>query len=273
MDLTLGARRWSAWRRPALPSRFPYELVEAALIVLLAVQCARLVWAVAAPLGPIGNWSMGTGAGDANAAATLARFDPFFRLAPVAGTAVVTSAPVKLFGVRLDQATGRGSAIIATPDGVQSSFAVGDAIMPGLILKAVMIDHVTIDRGGVTEQLFLDQSVAAPVAQTGAAPSLGAPPALVAAPDIPALRAGIAFAPRLESGQVTGFVVSPGGTGEVFRAIGFLPGDVVTAVNGRSIKTAQEASDALASVSPGSTVQFGVERSGKNTTISARTGQ
>lgn len=269
MDLTLGARRWSAWRRPALPSRFPYELVEAALIVLLAIQCARLVWAAFAPLGPIGNWSMATAATDATA---LARFDPFFRLAPVTGPAVVTSAPVKLFGVRLDQATGRGSAIIATPDGVQSSFAVGDAIMPGLILKAVMLDHVTIDRGGLVEQLFLDQSVAAPVAQPGAAPPAGAMPSPVVAPNVAALRAGINFAPRLESGQVTGFVVSPGGAGDVFRAIGFLPGDVVTAINGRSVKTAQEASDALASVSPGSTIQFGVERSGKNTTISARTG-
>lgn len=269
MNLTLGASRWAVLRRPALPSAFPYAWLEAALIILLAVQCARLVWAATAPLGPIGNWS--TGAEGATANTVLTRFDPFFRLAPVAGTAVVTSAPVKLFGVRVDQATGRGSAIIALPDGMQSSYAVGDEIMPGLILKGVMIDHVTIERGGAVEQLYLDQSVAAPAIQPGATEVAG--PVAASAPNAAALRAGLSFAPRLESGAVTGFVVSAGGTGDVFRAIGFLPGDVVTAINGRSVKTVQEATEAIAGLAPNMAVQFGIERGGKMTTVNTRIGQ
>src|SRR3546814_6656978 len=41
---------------------------------------------------------------------------------------------------------------------MQSSFAVGDAILPGVVLKAVAFDHVSIDRGGAEEQIFIDQS-------------------------------------------------------------------------------------------------------------------
>jgi general secretion pathway protein C len=270
MDLARGAPRWGDWRGFAFPSRFPYAAVEAVLIALLAIQCARLVWAAAEPLGPLGNWTAGRLDGGAADAAVLARFDPFFRLASASGAAVVTSAPVKLFGVRLDQATGRGSAIIATPDGVQSSYAIGDEIMPGLVLKAVMLDHVSIERGGVIEQLYLDQSVAAPVAQPGMAP-LSAPSA-TGAPSAAALRAAVSFAPRLESGVVTGFVVSPAGGGDVFRAIGFLPGDVVTTINGRTFRSVQEAGEALGGVAPNAIVQFGVERGGKITTINTRIG-
>lgn len=279
MKLTLGASRWAALRRPIIarqfwPTSIPYGLIEALLIVLLAVQAARLIWAAATPFGPIGNWTAGVPAPVATDVSLLARFDPFFRLAPAAGPAVVTSAPVKLFGVRLDQATGRGSAIIATADGVQASFAVGDEIMPGMILKAVMLDHVTIERGGVAEQLYLDQSVAASVATPGAPPPAGGvPPPTGGVPTVSALRAGIGFAPRVESGTITGFVVSPNGSGDIFRAVGFMPGDVVTTINGRGFRSVQEAAEALGALPQGSQVQFGIERGGTNTTITTRIGQ
>ena len=80
---------------------------------------------------------------------------------------MVTSLNLKLYGVREDRATGRGSAIIALPDGRQLSFAVGEEIMPGVTLTAVGFDNVTISRGGTAEQIFLDQS---PPAQTVGAP-------------------------------------------------------------------------------------------------------
>ena len=73
---------------------------------------------------------------------------------------VVTALNIQLFGTREDRATGRGSAIIATPDGRQTSFLVGEEIMPGVMLTGVGFDHVTITRGGVAEQLFIDQSPA-----------------------------------------------------------------------------------------------------------------
>ncbi len=252
---------------PRILVRFPYVWVETALLALLAVLCAHLFWAVFTPLGPIGRWTAG---GRIIAADTtlFSRFDPFFRLGAPSGATVVTSLPVKLFGVRLDEATGRGSAIIATPDGVQSSFAVGDEIMPGIILKTVAFDNVTIERGGVAEQLFLDQSVAAPVAQSGAAAAPGAGGGVTAA----MLRDAIGFAPRLENGAVTGFVVSPRGAGDVFRNIGFQPGDIVTSINGAGFRSPEEAIRALGAVPPNAMATFAVERSGKIVMLSTKVG-
>lgn len=130
------------------------------LLAVVAVQSARLLWALVTPAGPIGKLS----ASAANKVLVLGDFDPFFRLAAPAASSSVTSLPLKLFGTRRDSATGQGSAIIATPDGVQSSFAIGEMIMPGVTLAAVANDEVTIDRGGAKEKLFLDQSIPAPVA-------------------------------------------------------------------------------------------------------------
>jgi general secretion pathway protein C len=63
-----------------------------------------------------------------------------------------------LLGTRVDAASGRGSAILATPDGQQKSVGVGEEIMPGVRLAAVEFESVTLDRGGAREQLYIDQS-------------------------------------------------------------------------------------------------------------------
>ena len=259
---------WRAGVARRLPRAFPYSWVQGVLIVLLAVQFARIFWAAFTPLGPVGTPASGPRTVGGNIAA-LTTFDPFFRVSGATGATIVTSLPVKLFGVRVNQATGGGSAIIATPDGVQQSFAVGDEIMPGIRLKAVAQDNVTIDRGGTSEQLFLDQSVPAPVAAVSAP---GAPPAVVP-PVAASLSANIAFAPRLEKGAVTGFVVSPKGSGEAFRAAGFQAGDIVTQINGAGFRSVQEAADALAKVPANTLVTFSVERGDKVVTLSARAGQ
>lgn len=141
-----------------------YRFLEVVLIVFLAVQTARILWLLVTPLTPLGevrNPPLETAANP--------DFDPFFRLNAQPQGAVVTSLALKLYGTRVDEAMGGGSAIIETPDGVQSSFLVGEEIVPGVKLKSVNYDGVTIERNGAPEQLFLDQSVAAPVAQPGAA--------------------------------------------------------------------------------------------------------
>ena len=137
--------------------------------MLIAVQAARLFWMLVSPVGPVGDWrpeSRLAAPGDA----ALANFDPFFRLQAAGGPAVVTSLNLKLHGIREDRASGRGSAIIALPDGRQLSFAVGEEIMPGVILTAVAFDNVTISRNGAMEQIFLDQSPAAETAGAATAP-------------------------------------------------------------------------------------------------------
>jgi general secretion pathway protein C len=163
-----------------LPRTNVYSIVELVLLLLLAVQAARLVYTFVTPVGPIGAWQPpGAGRSAPLLSADLAAFDPFFRLVPASGApAVVTSLSLQLFGVREDRATGRGSAIISTPDGVQRSYLVGEEIMPGVTLAAVGFDNVTISRGGAREQLFLDQSDP----RGNNAPTVPAPSAITVSP-------------------------------------------------------------------------------------------
>lgn len=276
MQLTLG--RWRA--RPDAPyaRRFPYRGIEVALVIVLAIQCVRLGMIAFAPLEPIAPSQISRPA-PADNASVLKTFDPFFRFSGQSGVAVVTSLPLKLFGVRVDQATGMGSAIIATPDGVQQSFAVSDEIMPGVRLKSVARDNVTLDRNGSLEQLYLDQSVPAPVALSAmqaeakaVAGSHGPPPASETI-SLAALKSGTGFVPRLDQGHVTGFAVGPRGTGDVFRAAGFMAGDVLTQINGVILESGPSAAKAVANISPGTQASFTVERAGRTVTLFAQVGQ
>jgi general secretion pathway protein C len=247
--------------RARLPRLTAYSWAELLLLVLIAMQCARLVWLLAAPVGPVGDWKAISSAVTPQDPSLLARFDPFFRLDAAAGPAVVTSLNLKLYGVREDRATGHGSAIIALPDGRQMSFAVGEEVMPGVTLTAVGFDNVTISRNGAAEQIFLDQSGpaqavgapdAAPVPQA-AAPQVGpaAPIPVVTVPSAPPPPAAVPgrpinFTPRTSNGRITGLVVTPGSDGgRAFAAAGFAPGDVIVAINGQRISSLEQARTAV----------------------------
>ncbi len=225
-----------------LPRPTVYSAAELALLTLIAIQAARLFWIVATPVGPVGDWKAVSALAMPADGAALAGFDPFFRLAGGAGPAVVTSLNLKLHGVREDRATGRGSAIIALPDGRQMSFAVGEEVVPGVVLTAVGFDNVTISRGGAPEQIFLDQS---PPAQNVGGPETGAPPGppgqAGSAPAPAQPGEPINFQPRLAGGRVTGVIVSPGASADAFRAAGFVQGDVIVAVNGQRVSSMEQA--------------------------------
>ena len=256
-----------------LPRFTALSALELILLVLIAVQAARLFWTLVTPVGPVGDWrppaALPAPAGDS----VLAEFDPFFRLS-AGGPAVVTSLNLRLFGVREDRATGRGSAIIALPDGTQRSFAVGEEIMPGVTLAQVGFDNVTINRSGTPEQIFLDQSEAAPQpnAQAGGqtAPMVTAAPgqAVPAAPAAPAAPP-IRLQPRMSGGQMDGLSVGPGGDGgQAFRAAGFQPGDVIVSVNGRRVSSLDEARALIRAA--GGTVNILVDRGGRAVSMRVR---
>ncbi|MBU1258672.1 MAG: PDZ domain-containing protein [Alphaproteobacteria bacterium] len=242
-------------------------LLEKGLIALLALQLVRLAWVVVTPVGSFGPWE-GRQAQllpPAARQALFASFDPFFRSgAPqTAGKGVVTSLALTLYGIRLNEGSGLGSAIIAAPDGVQNSFAVGDEILPGVVLKSVSFDHVTIDRGGAEEQIFLDQSAPVPTAapeggEAPASPPASPPPSsppATAGPTADSLKRDIAFAPRMQNGRVTGLVVSAKGPG--FASAGFRPGDIISQINGQPVGDLQSVQNQIA---PGARLSLTVER-------------
>ena len=256
-----------------LPQYSVYTIAEILLLTLLAIQLARLVWAVAAPVSPLGEWRLPDRiAGAVSGKAELFRsFDPFFRLQD-SGTAVVTSLQLTLFGTRIDEVNGRGSAIIAGPDGVQNSFAVGDEVMPGVILKTVAFDSVTIDRGGTVEQIFLDQSIPAPPAaelggpkgMMGPGGALGGAPAASKGPGQPVtadqMQTSIQYLPRTENGKVTGLALRPAGDPGIFLNAGFRDGDILVAINGQRIASPDDAQRLAAQLKPGTNVSVNVER-------------
>lgn len=241
MRLKLDGRTAALLRR--LPVLNVYSMAEIALLALLASQVARLLWAIATPVGAIGDWRPAGPALAGSPFEIVTGFDPFFRLGGQQGATVVTPLQLTLFGTRMDEASGRGAAIVAGPDGVQQSVAVGAEIVPGVRLKSVAFDHVAIDRGGAEETLYLDQSggavpavPGAPAAATVGASASSSPVASAAGSAVgDQIRRDIAFTPRLDSGRISGLIVHPSGTGTLFRQANLRDGDIVTSIGGRPV--------------------------------------
>lgn len=127
-------------------------VAELAGWTLAGLVAARLIWAALTPAGPLGTPQVAQPSGP-----VVVAVDPFFPAGPAAADAV-SGLDLVLLGTRVDAASGRGSAIIAAPDGSQKSVGVGEEIMPGVRLAAVEFESVTLDRGGAREQLYIDQS-------------------------------------------------------------------------------------------------------------------
>ena len=163
-----------------------------------------------------------------------------------------------------DEATGRGSAILAGADGVQRSIAVGEDIQPGVVLKAVAFDHVTIARGGAEEDLFIVQGDATPASPEALASGVsGAPPApppASAGIAIGQLRSELGFIPRIDAGRLSGLVVRAQGTGAAFRQAGLKEGDVITSIGGRPVTGAGDLDRVSADFAKGGNIPITVER-------------
>lgn len=266
MRLVLDPRARSLLRR--LPRITVYSALEIVLLAVLAIQCARLAWAVVTPVGPLGDWRPAGVSVPGAPGEILRGFDPFFRLSGGdAEPSTVTPLQLTLFGTRIDGAMGGGSAIIAGPDGVQKSIGVGQEIVPGATLKAVAFDHITIDRGGAAEDLFIVQGDpgSAPPSPPAEGTGAGAPPPLAppgTGVTITQLRADTGFIPRIDAGRVTGLVVRPQGAGAVFRQAGFREGDVVTAINGKPVTSAGDLEQLGPQLANGGTLSVTVERGG-----------
>jgi hypothetical protein len=151
----------------------------AALAALIAYQCATLYNVIVTPLD--GRPERTVRPTHLQPATSLTSFDPFFTAA-VASAAPIAATDLTLHGFRQNRETGGGSAIISHSDGTQSSFGIGEEIAPGIVLKKVGFDHVTITRHGSDERLAFKAfastgSAATPTARTVRSPYTPAPAA------------------------------------------------------------------------------------------------
>jgi general secretion pathway protein C len=243
------------------------RLILGALAIFTAVQTARLFWILLTPVGPVNDWR----APSVNIVPQSARmalfagFDPFFRNDAAAdSTQNVTSLSLTLFGVRTNESSGGGSAIIAGEDGVQTSYAIGEEVAPGVTLDSVAFDHVILSRGGVKESLYLDQSVPAETVSPPASGTSATPPAPGGGLNAETLQKSIGFAPRNEGGRVTGLVLQARDDGTMLRLAGFQAGDIVVGVNGRPVSSA---ADIASQIRPGARLSVEVERGGAKVPI------
>ena len=252
-----------------------YDAMRYLLIALLLVQFVRLIWMILTPVSPVGDWRAGQvqTIPVTERVALFTSFDPFDRSAAGTGEAAVTSLDLTLYGLRMNEASGQGSAILASSDGIQRSFVVGQEIIAGVTLAAVNFDHVILDRGGIRENLYIDQSVPAetvgitpPVLSgTTALPVTGtaSPPQLTAEN----IAAAIGFSPRSENGRVTGFAVSSNGDPALFNAAGFRTGDIINKINGRDVTSQRDIDNLRDQIRPGARLSVMVERGAESIPI------
>lgn len=135
-----------------LPGRRIILALEVVLVIGLAAQAARLVWTFAAPVSAVSTPAKSPR--PPVDLSVLARFDAFGVARGAGGSAIEG---FRLFGVRTG-GVGGGSAIIAGPDGVQKSYAVGEAVADGVTLASVAADHVELSRGGARVTLSFPES-------------------------------------------------------------------------------------------------------------------
>ena len=257
-------------------------VVEITLALVLAVQLGRLVWIVAEPQ----NAATGTTTASAPARpvdfSVFQRFDAFFRTgaqSSLAEASAAGSGQMRLYGLRSDGAGG-GSAIIGLADGRQVSVGVGEEVEPGLVLRGVGPDYVTLARGtSLSRLIFSDVPVGAatvpppPPGPQTVTPT-PAPAAAVGSNVDPArLIAQAGLRPRMRGARLDGFTVSGSGDPAVLRASGLQAGDVILAVNGQPLDSLEQISALRGRLANSSVAEIRYERNGQVQTATIGTGR
>lgn len=261
-------------------------MAEAMLIVLILAQSARLALILIS--SPAEAFAQPASRPAVDIAA-LGRVDAFFRSGSRSSLAEMTAAgsdQIRLFGVRAGTAGG-GSAIVGLADGRQLSVGVGEEIEPGLVLRSVAEDHVTVARGASVARIDFGEvpQAAAPPPPPPSQPQVVTPPASPQASGPPArtvqapvvdpqrLIGQASLRPRMKGMSVSGFTVSAAGDGAALRAAGLRSGDVILAVNGVELNGMGALSSLKAELADAASVEIRFERDGRVQTTTIRTGR
>jgi general secretion pathway protein C len=237
----------------------PLAVLEYLLLALLAIQTVRLLWTFVTPAGALGLLVAEPPHPKADFT-ILSRFDPFFRGLDGGPASAASSGSYSLFGVRAG-ADGRGSAILAGPDGQQRSYGVGEAIAPGLLLTWVGRDYVLLSHAGKPIRIAFatrPDAVSLPIS-TSSVPVQGGsitPKTFLSENS---------FMPRMQGGQVLGYAISPRRSSRALQQAGLEPGDIIRTINGAALSRNrfEEIESEFAGTSQ---VEFTIERGGKTLT-------
>lgn len=255
--------------------------VEVLLALLLVVQLCRLVWIVAEPAAaPTATPATASAAVPVDYS-VFQRFDAFFRTggqSSLAQASAAGSGQMRLYGLRSDGAGG-GSAIIGLADGRQVSVGVGEEVEPGLVLRGVGPDHVTLARGSsVSRLIFSDVPLGvAPVPPPPPGPQTVTPTpaaaAVAASVDPARLMTQAGLRPRMRGARLDGVIVSGAGDPAVLRAAGLQAGDVILAVNGQPLDSLEGIAALRGQLANSSGAELRYERDGVTQTSTIGTGR
>lgn len=272
--------------RDALAAR-PERLrqgVELALAAALIAQLAQLGWTVARPaLSAEAGTNAAPVVNNAADPAVFQRFDAFFRTggqSSLAEASAAGSGQMRLYGLRSDGAGG-GSAIIGMADGRQVSIAVGEEVEPGLVLRGVGPDHVTLARGVSLSRLEFSEiplGVAPPPPPPPGPQTVTPTPAAQTAPaaatvDPARLMTQAGLRPRMRGLRMDGFTVSGSGDAALLRAAGLEAGDVILAVNGQPLDSLERIAALRSQLANSTGAELRIERDGQVQTSTIGSGR
>lgn len=225
---------------------------------------------------------------------SLARWHLFGNaLAPADSRTPVANAPetaldLTLVGVLAETDPGKGIAMIAEGDGAQAFYHAGAALPGGARLKGVYADYVLIVHNGRDETLRLPREAqaattpgASAAAGTSAAASTSTAPVAVAGletvdwqavqrqiqVDPAELARQVRVLPVIENGQMVGVRLSGGAQAPLLAKLGLRPDDIVTEVNGISVRDTGRAQQVIAAVRDAERVNVTVRRDGREETL------
>lgn len=170
-----------------------------------------------------------------------------------------------------------GSAMIAVKGQPQQAFAVGEEVLPGVALAAVLHDRALLKRGGMLESLFLEGADDALIFSVGAA-SASSPRVQSRSRDNDAtrfvlsretLRSQVQSPQELLSQAMVvpnssgGFTLQEIESGSLIEQFGLRSGDVILSANGQALRSTDDIMRAYRGLQGTSQVKLEVSRDGR----------
>ena len=273
-----------------LARRLP-SLLSLLLLLLLAYFMAGLLWALI-PTPRQAAWQPAPVKTERSASADNLDIDSItdaelfgtYQAPATPSVSALASAPetqlnLQLLGILANRTIPQDSrALINGGSGGEKPYSIGDAIRPGVSLKAIFPDRVVLSRKGSLETLKLNRDQPnsnasnVPIAvDRGAAGNASAKLSqirneLLANPT----QAGnfIRVQPvEAGGGRQVGYRIYPGPNRAAFQASGLHPGDLVTAVNGVPLNNPAQTLQLLSQLSQAQSVSLSIQRGNQSQTV------